>query len=68
MDKKQELENLTKELQEKINLFNTLEIQKQNIVLEIKYLQGKIDLLKELIDNSRDGKSEETNNNLGAEQ
>jgi hypothetical protein len=49
MDKKQELENLTKELQEKINLFNTLEIQRQNLILEIRYIQGKIDLLNKMI-------------------
>jgi hypothetical protein len=67
MDKKQELENLTKELQEKINLFNTLEIQRQNIVLEIKYLQGKIDLLKELIDDGNEG-SEKANNDTGEGQ
>jgi hypothetical protein len=64
MDKKQELENLTKELQEKINLFNTLEIQRQNLILEIRYIQGKIDLLNKMIqEEQNDG-----NNSTGCNQ
>jgi hypothetical protein len=64
MDKKQELENLTKELQEKINLFNTLEIQRQNLILEIKYIQGKIDLLNKMIQEEQNN----GNNSAGCNQ
>jgi hypothetical protein len=64
MDKKQELENLTKELQEKINLFNTLEIQRQNLILEIRYIQGKIDLLNKMIQEEQNN----GNNSTGCNQ